>query len=340
MQISPNNSSAKSSNLSLTEEAVKNFVNNRTLVEVMNDFKMGDWNGQPLEEDKVYHLKNMAGLRLYCIRDNRHTHRRALKMQKACHENGMTTPAVIVDAQVVAGWGLKMIDPATREEVEPEPNSYCIMEGHGRLQGWLIDLSIASVVENSEAYDFCFVYKHYESPEAFGQGYVSCNADMTRTTNKDRLNIAAARSTNPLVSEYFRKIREDKCISKAAFISTLGRELTSSEVNKFVYGEEEAPVFDQALTDALQDVYGAFKEVFSNPGAEKIYRGVAASQWTAEQVKTAADKKATAAVIVEKLHGIDQGIYTAIITAKGCSKKGQTREAVIKQQLTKMMKQK
>lgn len=331
---------AKSNNLSLSEEAFTSFINHRTLAEVMNAHKNADWNGQPLEEDKVYHLKNMAGLRLYCIRENRHTHRRAVKMQHACHENGQTTPAVIVDAQVVAGWGLKMIDPATREEVEPEPGSYCIMEGHGRLQGWLIDLSIASVVENFEPFDFGFVYKQYESPEAFGQGYVSCNADMTRTTNKDRLNIAAGRSKDPRVTEYFRKIREDGCVSKASFFWTLGRELTSAEVTQFVYGKEEAPVFDPKLTDALLTVYGAFKEAFSNIGAEKICRGVAAAQWSADQLKTAADKKATAAVIAEKLSSIDTATYTAILTAKTCSKKGQTREAVIKQQLTKMMKQK
>lgn len=319
---------------------MKDFVNNRSLVEVLNAHKNADWNGQPLEEDKVYHLKDMASLPFYGIRDNRHTHRRAIKMQKACHENGMTTPAVIVDAHVVDGWKIKMIDPATREEVEPEAGSYCLMEGHGRLQGWICDLAAAASDSTHQPFDFCFVYKHYSSPAEFGQAYVSCNADMTRTTNKDRLNIAAGRSQNPLVTEYFRKIREDKCVSKAAFISTLGRELTSSEVNKFVYGENEAPVFDQALTDALRTVYEAFREVFSNPGAEKIYRGVAAAQWTAEQLKTAADKKATAAVIVEKLRSIDTATYTAILTAKTCSKKGQTREAVIKQLLTKIMKQK
>lgn len=67
--------------------------------------------------------------------------------------------------------------------------------------------------------------------------------------------------------------------------------------------------------------YESFKERFGAEGAEKIYRGVPAAQWCAARISKADDKSATALVICDKVKGMSNEIYTAIITAKSNSKK-------------------
>lgn len=325
----------------ISEEQYNEFIKNHSMLDTIKPFKTEDWDGKPFEEDRVYHMHRMYGIRILIISENRYTRRRALKMQKACKENGMTTPACLTNALTVVDWGLHVMDPITKEVItDPEilKNSYSIMEGHGRYMGWLLDLVVANLTPGYVPFDYHFIYKHFDSPEEFGRAYTSTNADMTRSTNKDRLNIAAARSKNPLVCEYFRKVREDGNVSKAAYFWTLGRELTSAEVNKFVYGEKDAPTFPSEVTDSLQMFYNAFKEKFGFEGAEKIYRGVSAAQWSAEQVKSAVDKIGTAKIITEKIRNLDNATYTAIITAKTNSKKHQTRDSVIKDLLSKAIK--
>ena len=260
-------------------------------------------------------------------------------MYEACQKNGMTTPAIITDAKTVVDWGLDLIDPATLQDVTPDKldGAYAVMEGHGRLFGWLLALAIAAK-NGDQPFDFHFVYKHFDSPENFGQAYVSTNADMTRTTSKDRLAIAGARCKDPIVISYLGKIKNDLVISKGSYFWTFGREATVAEVSKLIYGEADAPKFDKDITDALALCYESFKEKFAFEGAEKIYRGVPAAQWCADRIGKADDKGGTALVICDKVKGMSNEIYTAIITAKSNHKKHITRAQVIKNLLDKMMK--
>ena len=322
------------------EERLNDLYSGKTLKTVLETVGKANYDGELLSEKTVYALHAMIGLKLLIIKENRRTFKRALKMREACHENGMTTPAILVDAKLAHEWGLKLADPVSLEVVAPEEieGAYVLMEGHGRLYGWLLDVAIAA--ESGEGYkpfDYHFIYKRYDNPEDFGKAYTSTNADMTRTTNKDRLAIAADRSNNPLITEYFRKCREDHVISKSAYFWTYGRELTASEVTKLTYGEKDAPTFDEATTEALRMVYDSFKKKFVSEGAQKIYRGVSAAQWAADQVKSADDKASKALEIDEKLCVMSQDIYTAIITASTNAKKKITKDKTIKENLDKML---
>lgn len=313
-------------------------INDQPLEEIIREFAKSEWDGKPLVEDKVYHLKTMGGLKVAIIRDNRRTHRRATKMFKACMKYGMTTPAILVSATIVHEWGLTLIDPTSGKELTKEDlkDYYCMMEGHARLDGWVISVISASM-NGEEPFDFHFVFKDYSTPEEFGKAYTSCNIDMTRTTSKDRLAIAGARCKHPIVVSYLAKIRNDHVIPKASHFWTTGRELKIEEITKLTYGEGDAP-FDKTLTDALTLCYESFKDRFSAEGAEKIYRGVPAAQWCADQLLNhAEDMTAMAQIISEKVTAMDDKLYTPIITAKTSKKEHTTRDQKIKTLLDRMM---
>ena len=322
----------------MSEAGFREFVNSHIFELILLKVASEKWDGKPLEEDRVYHMMKLGGIKIYWIRDNRRSWKRAIKMLLACMKNGMTTPAILVDAKVAADWGLTLIDPATLEEVKEEnlEGAYCVMEGHGRFYAFLIALALAAKT-GEVPFDYHFVYKHYETADDFGKAYVSTNADMTRTTTKDRLGIAAARCQDQGITSYLSKIKNDLNISKAAYFWTFGRELTKDEVTKLIYGENDAPKFDQSLTDALALCYESFKERFGASGAEKIYRGVSAAQWCADQINKAADKAAVATIIDEKVRNMGNEIYTAILTAKTNKKTYITRDQNIKINLDKMM---
>ena len=329
---------AEKKNALISEAEVKQFIDNRPFDDVVRQFAQKEWDGQPLIEDMVYHLKKLAGLKLAIIKDNRRTWKRGIKMMSACMANGMTTPAILVLAKLVYDWGLPLIDPTSGRELTPEEldGYYCVMEGHGRLDGWVNSLVYTSK-HGGEPFDFHFVYKEYATPEDFGKAYVSTNADMTRTTSKDRLTIAGARSKNPTIISYLNKIKNDGTIAKASFFWTCGRELSKDEVTKLTYEMEDAPTFDQDTTDALTLCYESFKAQFGNGGAEKIYRGVPAAQWCADQINKAEDKTAAAMAIGEKVQNMSKDIYTAILTARTDKKKHITRDQAIKTSLDLMM---
>ena len=329
---------AEKKNVLINEADVKQFIDNRPFDDVVRQFAQKEWDGQTLEEDRVYHLNKMAGLKVAIIKDNRRTWKRGVKMMSACMANGMTTPAILVLAKLVSDWGLAVIDPTSGRELTADEldGVYCVMEGHGRLDGWVNSLVYTSK-QGGEPFDYHFIYKHYDTPEDFGKAYVSTNADMTRTTSKDRLTIAGARSKNPTIISYLNKIKNDGTIAKASFFWTCGRELSKDEVTKLTYEMEDAPTFDKDTTDALTLCYESFKAQFGNGGAEKIYRGVPAAQWCAEQVGKAEDKTAAAMAIGEKVQNMSKDIYTAILTARTDKKKHITRDLSIKTSLDLMM---
>lgn len=290
---------------------------------------------ETLVPDQIYHAHDTT-VPILIIKENRRTIQRAYKMLMACSSCGMTTPAILVRASIVSAWGLTLLDPITMQPATPEQieNSYSIMEGHGRHYGWLLGFAM----NNTEPFDFKFVYNDYSSPEEFGEAYISTNRDMTRTTNKDQLGIAEGRSNNPMVKLCSQRIHEDCNIAKAAYFWTYGKELSPSELAKIIKGEADAPQFDQKLADARTKIYEAFKARFSNPGAEKVYRGVAVAQWTAEKIKDPVTAEVLANSICEKVATIDEGLYTTLITAKANPKTRQGKNDVMMCELDKMMK--
>lgn len=329
---------AEKKNVLINEAEVKQFIDNRPFDDVVRQFAQKEWDGQTLEEDRVYHLNKMAGLKVAIIKDNRRTWKRGVKMMSACMANGMTTPAILVRAKLVSDWGLAVIDPTSGRELTADEldGVYCVMEGHGRLDGWVNSLVYTSK-QGGEPFDYHFIYKHYDTPEDFGKAYVSTNADMTRTTSKDRLTIAGARSKNPTIISYLNKIKNDGTIAKASFFWTCGRELSKDEVTKLTYEMEDAPTFDQDTTDALALCYESFKARFSAPGAETVYRGVSAAQWCADRINKAEDKNTAALTIAEKVQALKDNLYSPILTAKTNRKKHITRDQAIKTSLDLMM---
>ncbi|MBR2203505.1 MAG: hypothetical protein IJ914_04845, partial [Prevotella sp.] len=159
---------AEKKNALISEAEVKQFIDNRPFDDVVRQFAQKEWDGQPHIEDMVYHLKKLAGLKLAIIKDNRRTWKRGIKMMSACMANGMTTPAILVLAKLVYDWGLPLIDPTSGRELTPEEldGVYCVMEGHGRLDGWVNSLVYTSK-QGGEPFDYHFIYKHYDTPEDF-----------------------------------------------------------------------------------------------------------------------------------------------------------------------------
>jgi len=176
-----------SSLAAINETFVNNYIGNRSFADLSKATSTSEWDGQALEEDRIYHMDKMGGLPILWIKDNRRTWKRAMKMFSACKANTMTTPAIVTDAKVVADWGLILIDPCTREEVPVDnlDGKYCILEGHGRSHGFIIAL-VEAAQTGGKPFDFHFIYRHYDTAEDFGKAYVSTNTDMTRTTSKDR----------------------------------------------------------------------------------------------------------------------------------------------------------
>lgn len=323
----------------LTEKKSRELINNQDFVDIVRQVANAEWDGKPLVEDMVYHLKNLAGLEIAIIKDNRRTHRRTMRMLKACMENGMTTPAILVSAKLIYDWGLSLIDPTSGNEIKEDEldKYYGLMEGHARLDAWVLSILHASMT-GGEPFDFHFVYKEYASPEDFGKAYTSSNLDMTRTTNKDRMGIAGARSKNPLVINFNRLTKVDKVIPKAAYYWTYGRELNPKEVSLLMYDDVNTPYFDMELCKALSKCYEAFKKRFSADGAEKVYRGVPAAQWCAYLLSNDAENKMDMANdICDRIGAIDDRLYTPIVTAKTSKKDHVTRDQKIKLSLDMMM---
>lgn len=296
------------------------------------------WNGESLEKDCVYHLNKMGGFPILIISDNRRTIQRAYKMWTAMSAVGMTTPAIIVRAQLLADWGMKLIDPVTLELAAPEQiaKSYAILEGHGRHYAYILGIALNEGVTDYEPVDYKFIYNEYASPEEAGNAYVNTNEYMTRTTNKDRLAIAGARCSDPLVISCNRLIREDGCVAKGAYFWVYGREMSVPETAKLIRMEGDAPTFDMGLVTEREKVYQAFKARFKNEGAEHVYRGVPAAKWVADKLKDKTTAQVVADSICEKVKNMSESIYTAIITAK--SRKGKTKEQIIQTKLNELMK--
>lgn len=292
------------------------------------------YDGNGLEEDVVYHLNRMAGFPLLILKENRRTIRRADKMLEGCKKDGMTTPAIVVDAALFEGSGMTLIDPislkpATEDQIV---KSYALIEGHGRLHGWILGFAL----DGQLPFDYNLIYKKYNSTEEVMSAYTSTNLFMTRTTNADRLNIASVRCNDPCVKACTRRIKDEGCIAKAAQYWTYGKEMKPDEVRRYIEKSPDAPKIDPVLVEARGKVYEAFKERFSHEGAVKIYRGVPAAQWTADKLKDPNSAMEVAERIHERIRGMNESDFTAIITAKTDKKKHVIRDVVIKNILDKV----
>lgn len=306
--------------------------------EFSEKYSIEKWNGEPLKTDRVYHLNKMGGLPILIIADNRRTIQRAYKMWTAMNAVGMTTPATLVRAHLLADWGMKLLDPVTLEPATPEQiaNSYAILEGHGRHYAYMLGIAMNEGVTDYKPVDYKFIYNEYASPEEAGNAYVNTNEYMTRTTNKDRLAIAGARCSDPLVISCNRHIREDGCVAKGAYFWVYGREMSVSETAKLIKMEDDAPTFDMELVAEREKVYQAFKARFKNEGAEHVYRGVPAAKWVADKLKDKTTAQVIADSICDRVKNMGECLYTSIITAK--SRKGKTKEQIIQAKLNELMK--
>lgn len=56
---------AAKKNALITEAEVKNYVENRLFELILASVSTEKWDGKPLEEDKVYHILKLGGMRIY-----------------------------------------------------------------------------------------------------------------------------------------------------------------------------------------------------------------------------------------------------------------------------------
>lgn len=159
----------RQNNASLVEarsERRSAFLREGEFVQFINDnhFESGivSWrtdqklNDKPLDEDKVYHMKDMAGIRL--VSPGFDSFKSVQKRWKEIKRLGMmTTPAVIVSAREYREGESRFPVPA--EELDKLNGVYSILEGSLDFMAWVYDVAYTSKY-GGEPFDFNFVFKH------------------------------------------------------------------------------------------------------------------------------------------------------------------------------------
>lgn len=133
------------------------FVDENSRDGISANLCVQSWNGESLKEDKVYHMKDMAGLRLDYIGIS---FKDVKKEWKAIKQFGMMlTPAVVVSARERDEFNTRF--PIPSEELEELNGIYSLFCPGDVFVffAWLYDLAYTSKY-GGEPFDFNFVFKH------------------------------------------------------------------------------------------------------------------------------------------------------------------------------------
>lgn len=279
-----------------------------------------EWDGEPLKEDVVYHRNKMLGLPECTIMENRDAQKRAKDWRKVCRENAMVNPAVYVNAKIAkeAGMTPAIYNKTTKDWwIVPDDllkSYYLIMDGNGRLTGHDLDLEEAMSSTDYKPFDFPFVYKHFDDPEAFYTQYLSVNLDVKKTTRSELLQYTSCRNTGSILKSYYA-LQNDGFVAKAASYYIIGRELTKSDIKKASEGLDIN--VDQEVVDCMRDLLETYKSVFSAAASQKVLKGVSLSRWTCDTLNNAADKKAMKDKIIAKFSNMSPQLLSKLQDAKG-----------------------
>lgn len=279
-----------------------------------------EWNGEPLQEDVVYHRNEMLGIPECSIKENREVQSRAAGWRRICRENGMVVPAVYVKAENVkeAGFTPAIYQPDLKSWwIVPDsllPYYYIRVDGNGRACGHDLDLKEAMNNAGYTPFDFIFVFKEIHDSTLFFRQYISVNLDVKKTTGTELLNYSSCHNTSTGTALYHQLIGEG-FVAKAASQYIFGRELTREDILKISNGH---PIHvEQPLVQGMQKSLEVYRTVFSGSASNKVLKGVPLARWTCRLLKEADDITAMCGKIENKFSHMTPQFLTRLQDAKG-----------------------
>lgn len=279
-----------------------------------------EWNGEPLQEDVVYHRNHMMGLPECTVKENRDPNIRGKYWRKVCRETGMVSFAIYVKASVVKAAGftpaIYLPDKKSWWIVPNELLSYfyVILDGNGRAAGHNLDLMEASKNSDYQPFDFKFVFQECLNPKDFFNRYLSANNDVKKTTSAELMYYTACHDNNSDVI-FYRQLINEGFVAKAATYYVYGKELSHENISKIGKGEK-LPI-DQDLVSGMRNALAVYRSVFSGSASAKVLKGVPLAQWTYKVLKNADDKPAMSKKIEEKFSRMSPQCLSQLQDAKG-----------------------
>ena len=237
-----------------------------------------------LEEDKVYHLKDIQGLRIaYCAENRKRTTKQVQKLREDLRNGGMISPAILVSASVAKRAGYHIITRNGNNSEIDVPDAdldkfTLLLDGNGRYNAYLLDCK-----ESEDGpFDFKFVYKKYDDPTKLREDYIRANRVCKRTTSREAFRLMVNNDDHMAKCD---ELVEKGYIEKAAQIITLGREVKRADYDAVERGEKIQNI-NEDLIKGMASAYEVYEDVFCGKASEKVLHGTALAFWTKEYLQT------------------------------------------------------
>lgn len=278
----------------------------------MEELELGLWKKETFKEDRIYSLNECHGMIICKNRDNRDDQKRGkefyklvLKGKSGREPVNIVNPIDITTAKIAkeAGFSLSYRNFLTGKD-EPLPDewiekAFCILDGHGRYEGYLDSLKDAKTP--NEVMKLKFIYKEYNDPKKFKQEFISVNYDVKKTTRDEIIGYASVGQSNQLLIEYNSLVQSEKFVAKAAQLHTFGKELSTTEMNQILRGESFSE--DKDLVSAMKQAKSQFFANFSekNNDVAKFLKGVILAKWLKTNLSNSATRDKNLERIESKL---------------------------------------
>lgn len=273
------------------------------------------------------HFEKVFGESFVLIASNRKERKQIDAKKDSCQDVGMTTPALVVNAETARAAGYELVHPITGEKVKDEclNDKYTIMEGNTRAHACF------AAAQEQKPFDYIFLLIVYPSPEMFKAAYRQTNLCNERTKVKDYTNdVLATESSNPVLMSY-----RDKCnkglTPKGAAYATLCKEITKRDITCLFNGKNPESLKDKDIINYTDRIFKVVCDTFApNNKITPLIKGTVFWRWTASKLNGATDKKSREAVTVkiEKVFNLMTAcVCNSIRDAKGNG--SQTREQII-----------
>lgn len=278
-------------------------------------------------ENKVYSLSDYhKNIVLEIIESNRKVDSQIQDKLKSCEEHGMQVPAILVDSWVVRAAGYKC-NPVIGTSDERKPH-YSLLEGHNRLQAYLLALEKAKDDPNYKVFDYCFIYKRFDDPKKFRDSYRAINMSNVPTRTKDYVRDLLATGENKVLSSYQDKLKR-QITAKAAGYATVNREIMKRDINAIFKDGTPDYIADDSILNFTTPVYEAVLRAF---GCEEermipILKGTIIWKFNSDKFRVTDDKKTVSDKLVKLYNGLSSASTANILNAKKTTK--MTKEQVI-----------
>lgn len=291
-----------------------------------------------LEEDKVYHMKDIGAenLPLNYIRSNRKEKKQIDNKLKTCEEADMQVPAILTDSIVVQESGYPQADILTDNELKTSEEifkGYTLCEGNNRFRAYLKALEKAKNDQSYIPFDFIFIYKKYPDANTFRQAYHNMNLYNVPTKTKDFVNDVLATSSLPVLEEYKRKIAAG-LTAKASGYASIGKEITKRDMVNIFNGKTPSDISSTEILNITNPIYDAVMQAFSSEKkAKSIVKGTSIWSYNAKKLIKSSDKRSESKKLVKLYSELDARTCSKLMDVK--AENGRTKEQVIHEILEK-----